>query len=91
MRTWLILLGGMLVWALHFFGLYAIAEIAPHRAAVAALTLVCLGADVWFLRIISRLRRDDPFAAWRRSVAGAGAGLSLLAVAWQALPALMAP
>lgn len=88
MRTWLILLGGMLVWTAHFFGLYAIAEIAPQRAPVLALTMLCLGVDLWLLRAISRLRRDDPFAAWRRSVASAGAGLSLLAVAWQALPAL---
>lgn len=90
MRSWLILLGGMLIWTAHFFGLYAIAEIAPHPGLVLALTALCLGGDIWLLRTIARLPRDDPFTAWRRSVAAAEAGLSLLAVSWQALPALAA-
>ncbi len=88
MKSWLILLGGLLVWTAHFFGLYAIAEIAPHAGLVMGLTALCLAADLVLLRVVIRLRRDDPFAAWRRSVAIAGVYLSLLAVCWQALPAL---
>lgn len=90
MKSWLILLGGLLVWTVHFFGLYAVAEIAPRAWLVIALTAVCLAADVWLLLFIRRLTKDDDFTAWRRSVALAGAGLSLLAVCWQALPAMLA-
>lgn len=89
MKSWLILLGGLLVWTVHFFGLYAIAEIAPRAWLVLALTVLCLGTDIWLQLFIRRLPRDDDFAAWRRSVALIGTGLSLLAVCWQALPALV--
>lgn len=89
MKSWLILLGGLLVWSVHFFGLYAIAEIAPQAALVLALTLVCLAADIGLLLFIRRLPNGDAFAAWRRSVAAIGTGLSVLAVCWQALPALV--
>lgn len=88
MRSWLILLGGLIVWTVHFFGLYVIAEFVPRLALVAALTIVCLAADLWLLFRIRSLRITDDFSAWRRSVALGGAALSLLAVGWQALPAL---
>lgn len=90
MRTWLTLLGGLIVWAVHFFGLYAVAEIAPEPWLVAVLTLACVAADLWLLHRIRLLPTIDPFDIWRRSVAAGGAGLSLLATAWQALPALAA-
>ncbi|HUD29159.1 MAG TPA: hypothetical protein VMQ93_09830 [Novosphingobium sp.] len=86
MRTWAILLGGLLVWTVHFFGLYAVAEIAPSRIATVLLTLACLAADGWLLALALRLGRADAFAAWRRSVALGGVALSLVAVCWQALP-----
>lgn len=88
MRSWLILLGGLIVWTVHFFGLYAIAEFVPKPALVAALTVACLVADLWLLVRIRALRITDDFSAWRRSVALGAAALSLLAVGWQALPAL---
>ncbi len=88
MRTWLVLLGGLIVWAVHFFGLYAIAEIAPSAEPVIALTLLCVIADICLLRRIARLPSGNDFLAWRRSVSIGGAGFSLLAVVWQALPAL---
>lgn len=90
MKSWLILLGGLIVWAIHFFGLYAIAEIAPRTWLVALLKLACLSADIWLLLRIRRMVGGEPFAAWRRSVAFGGAMLSVLAVTWQALPALIA-
>ncbi len=83
------MLGGLLVWTIHFFGLYAIAEFAPSVAAVLGLTVLCLVADLALLTGALRLRRVDAFSAWRRSVALGGAALSLVAVAWQALPVLV--
>lgn len=88
MRSWRILLGGLIVWAFHFFGLYAIAEFAPNRVLVGALTVACLAADLWLLLRTRSLRITDDFSAWRRSVALGGAALSVVAVSWQALPAL---
>ncbi|MFC0205858.1 hypothetical protein [Novosphingobium soli] len=89
MSTWFILLGGLLVWTVHFFGLYAIAEIAPSPLAVAALTLPCLLADAALLVRLRRLPARDGFGAWRRSVALGGTAISLVAVCWQALPAVL--
>lgn len=86
MKTWLILLGGLLVWTVHFFGLYAVAEIAPSRWLTVALTIPCLLADLWLLIRAGRMKESNGFAAWRRSIARGGIGLSLVAVCWQALP-----
>jgi hypothetical protein len=88
MRSWLVLLGGLLVWTVHFFGVYAIGEIDPRVAWVIALTLVCLAANVWLLFYVARMRADEHFSRWRRSVAAGGAGLSLVAVVWQSLAVL---
>lgn len=90
MKTWTVLLGGLLVWTVHFFGLYAIAEIAPSVGLVLALTLACLVTDLWLLLHLRAMSSRDGFDAWRRSVALGGVALSLLAVGWQALPALAA-
>lgn len=89
MRSWLILLGGLLVWTVHFFGLYAIAEIMPHAGLVLFLSLICVAADLWLLHRGRHMLADTPFITWRRSVAMGGAVLSLIAVCWQALPALV--
>lgn len=88
MKTWLILLGGLIVWTIHFFGLYALAEIAPYPALVWALTAICAAADIVLLLHARGLATTEAFAAWRRSTAIGGAMLSLIAVCWQGLPAL---
>lgn len=85
MKSWFILLGGLGVWTVHFFGLYAIGEIRPRIAWIIGLTLVCLAANIWLLLYIFRMRADEHFSKWRRSVALGGAGLSLVAVVWQSL------
>lgn len=92
MRSWFLLLGGLLVWTVHFFGLYAIAEVvgatATGRGVVLGLTGLCVAADVLILLRAIRIGVVDGFSRWLRSVAMLGAALSLVAVAWQALPAL---
>ncbi len=93
MRDWIFLLGGLLVWTVHFFGLYGIAEIfgatPGGRLAVFGLTGLCLIADAILWVLAGRLRVADSFTRWLRSVARLGAALSLIAVVWQALPALL--
>lgn len=91
MRTWLILTGGLIVWAVHFFGMYIIASVLPSSRASywfsAAWTLPCIIVAVWLLVYLRRLQRSE--ADWRYRVGMAGAAFSLVAVLWQTLPILI--
>ncbi|RAK52187.1 hypothetical protein [Phenylobacterium deserti] len=100
MRAWAFMLGGLIVWAIHFMGVYGIASIAEvaGRAdaagslyTVTALTVLCAGLDVaLLLKAWRRGRRvTGDLAPFQASIAGLGAGFSLLAVIWQGLPALI--
>ncbi len=96
MRLWLILLGGMIVWAVHFFALYALASIFAStiamRAGVVLVTTACVAADgALLLASAGMIRggRSDDVARWTGSLGAFMAGLSLLAVVWQGLPALL--
>ena len=100
MGRWLYMLGGLLVWAAHFLGVYGIASVAdvvdeadaPAALwAIAAYTLACGAADVALGAVAVRaLRRGgerlDRFA---HGLAALSAGLSLVAVIWQGLPVLV--
>lgn len=101
MSRWLLLLGGMIVWAIHFLGLYGIASVAAvvkDAEAPAALwimgafTLLCVGADVVVGAIAIRRNTgsDDGLDRWVRFGGAGAAGLSLVAVIWQGLPILVA-
>lgn len=94
MRSWAILLGGLLVWAAHFFALYGIGEFAGasagSRAYVLVLSALALFADGFLARRLLLIARADDFARWRTGVALGGIAVSALAVVWQALPALIA-
>lgn len=87
MRTWLLLLGGLLVWAVHLFGIYAAGEIwghaPPARIAVVALTIAGLAANAGLIAILWRCPDQDGFAGWVRSVALMASGLSIVAICWQ--------
>ncbi|RSV18267.1 hypothetical protein CA236_09250 [Sphingomonas sp. ABOLG] len=95
MRAWAWMLGGMIVWAVHFFAVYIVASVFLTtdiaRILTVMMTLACLAADGW---LIARLRQaragtQDSFSDWMRWIALGGAGLSLVAVLWQGLPALL--
>lgn len=100
MRTWILMLGGMMAWALHFAGVYGIASVAdvvqdaaapPARWAIAGFTLVCLIAALGFglanLRVPGKDR--DPMRRLTSTVGAAGGGVAAIAILWQALPALI--
>lgn len=96
MPVWLLAMGGLLVWATHFFGLYLIASIwlttDTARMVALAFTLVCLAADGWVLWRTAppRLATDiDGVDRWLLVLAFFGAALSTLAVLWQGIPALI--
>lgn len=93
MRSWILILGGMIAWTTHFFALYAIGETVGGspggRMAVLGVTLLCLAGDLLVARAVLRLPQHTRFDEWRRFAALAGAGLSALAIVWQLLPALL--
>jgi len=95
MRAWASLLGGLIVWAIHFFALYFAASIfltsALTRAITAAVTLLCLAAAAWLTWRAWRRRQahDDGFAQWSDGIAILSGGVALIAVVWQGLPALL--
>lgn len=92
MRVWAFLFGGMILWAVHFFALYAIASVfltTPlARALTLAVTAICMGAAVWLLALARRRRATGTFDGWIGSVATLFAGGAMVAIVWQALPAL---
>lgn len=94
MRAWALLLAGLLVWAAHFFVLYAIASVLPGQAgatwAVIAATAVAVAAISLILRR-TRAGHGEPDAMdrWVAYIARLGAALALIAVLWQAFPALL--
>ena len=96
MRAWVLFLGGLIVWTVHFFSIYSIASIfltsTTSRVLTLALTAVCLAADAgllwWAVRDVRRGGLDD-FSCWLRRLAALVAAGSFIAVLWQGLPALL--
>ena len=93
MRAWAILLGGLTVWTAHFFALYAIGSVLPGQCEarwwVLAATVPALAANGLILWRTVGPGGGDSLDGWIARVGAGGAALSLLAVIWQALPALM--
>lgn len=100
MRRWAFTLLGLIIWAAHFLGVYAIASLAdvvshaddpPWRLGVLAFSLVCglaaLGAGGAAVRQLRRTDRAEP-GRFMDELAAVGAGIAFLAIVWQALPAL---
>jgi uncharacterized membrane protein (DUF485 family) len=93
MRTWAELLGGLILWTVHFFALYIVASIwltTPlARGLTLAITVACLGAVAFFLIRVQRRRAETPMDRWVQSVASLGLGIAGIAILWQGLPALL--
>lgn len=96
MRAWAMLLGGLLVWAAHFFSLYIGASLFPGTATARWLaivaTLAAAAAAGWLLSLSIRQSRHaeaDELQRWLAGFAAAGCGLALLAIFYQGLPALL--
>jgi hypothetical protein len=96
---WAFMLGGLIVWALHFFGVYTLASLgdvvgaadAPAwRTAVAGFSFLCLVATLTLLaHAVRALRRasDGEPTRFGPQLAMGSAGLGAVGVLWQALPA----
>jgi hypothetical protein len=94
MRTWTILLGGLVVWTVHFLVVYGVASVLPGQPAarwlVLAATLPALVVDgliLWWT--IGAASRPDPLDRWTSHLGATGAAISLIAVIWQCAPALL--
>ena len=100
MRAWLFMLAGLIVWAVHFMGVYAIASVAdvvgqadapPALWLISVLTLICATADALILAAAMRQgrRATDDLERLICSLARLAAAISIVAVLWQGLPALI--
>lgn len=95
MRSWLSLLGGLVIWAVHFLGSYLIASALPGtttaRWLVLVLTGLCLSAALVLLaRARERLRcTTDELRGWMLVLTGSGYSLVIVAMVFQALPAVI--
>lgn len=100
MRKWAYMLGGLVIWAIHFLGVYVIASVGDvaaepdhpvSRGAVGVFTLVCLIAAGWLtLNAAGRWRRGgDEMAGFVSAITATGAGVAVVSILWQGLPAVV--
>lgn len=93
MKTWAWMTGGLIVWAVHFIGVYLISSVADvvataddarWRTAGLAFSFACIVLICSLLAAaLHRLRESQRFTD---QVAALGAGTALIAVLWQSLP-----
>ena len=93
MRTWVTLLGGLIVWALHFFALYAVGSIFLTTDLARGLTIVLTVACLGILGLVGlrtwRGRHSDAAGRWARVVALWGVLISAIAILWQGFVAVL--
>lgn len=96
MRAWLLLLSGLIIWTLHFFGIYAAASLFPGtslaRRLTVILTLAALGllaATIYVVKSRSKRRENDTLAAWADRLALLGGAIAGIGILYQGLPALI--
>jgi hypothetical protein len=100
MKAWAWMTGGLLVWAVHFLGVYTLASLADvvataddagWRAAGLAFSVACVGATaVLLILALRRLsRQGGEGAGFGNQLAAFGAGLAGLSIVWQALPTVI--
>jgi hypothetical protein len=82
MRAWVKLLFPLLIWGLHFTGLYLMTEFLPEWSIFAAvlLTTLCIAALIGFWT------SQRQAGGMTQTVAGLGSLLSLTAIAAQCMP-----
>ena len=97
MRTWLVLLSGLLVWTAHFFGVYGAASLFPGSVVAhwltGLLTLSGLGALAFLaLPLLRRRGAGDrgELSHWIDGVALLGIALAGVAILYQGVPAFTA-
>lgn len=82
MRFWVALLAPMLIWLVHFTGVYSTAEFAP--AALPVLVPILSTMALAALAVTVLKQKSD--RRWQRTIVQGGSLVSLVAVGWQTLP-----
>lgn len=96
MLAWRHILGGLLLWAGHFFAVYGIASVLPGTSLAALFILIAtvlgLALAAWFLVQAVRARNSssDKLQRWLHGLSGLGYALAALAIVYQGLPAIIA-
>ncbi|RZJ39345.1 MAG: hypothetical protein EON86_14435 [Brevundimonas sp.] len=94
MRTWAWMLGGLIVWSVHFIGVYMISSVADvvatadapgWRMAALAFSGLCALITGGILVVVFRRKR----LGFPDQMAALGATIGLIAICWQALPTLI--
>ena len=95
MRRWLAMTAGLLIWAVHFLGLYLLASVADVWSCIDAaagrwaglgFSLLCLAAIAVVAALMIRRPAPEGTDGWERRVALTGALVAAVAVAWQTAP-----
>ncbi|PQZ84072.1 MULTISPECIES: hypothetical protein [unclassified Brevundimonas] len=96
MRRWVRMTGGLLIWALHFVGIYLISsaadvwsssEAGSARWIGLAFSMACLLAVIALAVWLGRGRREGSGEeAWERRVGLTGALVAGIGVLWQTAP-----
>ena len=100
MGRWIWMLGGLIVWTVHFMGVYAIASLADvvsraddpaWRMIGLAFSGVCVIAALAITVVAARrVRRPaDAVAGFGDQLALLGGGVATVAIVWQALPTVI--
>lgn len=96
MKAWVFLLGGLLVWAAHFFAVYIIGSLFPGtelaRWLVLTVTLFGVGiaARILFFRLRSRGAEHDALDRWLLMLSASAYALVIVGIVYQGLPAVLA-
>jgi len=99
MQRWFYMLGGMLVWAIHFVGVYAIASIGDVVARADDPTWRMLGLTfsglcglagiALLIQAVRRGKGEDDVSALANLLAATGAGIAVVAILFQSLPTVV--
>ncbi len=82
MKTWAYLLAPLLVWVMHFGGVYLSAEFAPSTLKIIVPILTSLGLCANMYLFITSVNAGS----WQTTIVRRGSLISLIAIVWQALP-----
>lgn len=90
------MMGGLLVWTVHFFAIYIVASVFPGtdlaRILTSLLTLAGLGADGYLLWWAAGAMKasGEEVQHWKALIAAMSAAISFVAVLWQGFPVVLA-
>jgi len=94
MLIWRNMLGGLVLWAAHFFAVYGIASVLPGTQAAVVLVLLVTGlalaAASWlFAKAYAARTASDDLQRWSVRLALLGYALAGTAIIYQGLPAAL--